>query len=182
MTSVLSALKEYQQDVARTRASHPRVGSPTLSVGVIRGGLSVNTVPDRCTIEIDRRLVPGEEWRTAWEDVIRFVSERQLAGHTVQHDDPFLIGYPLPDDHNRELAELLAKSVRETTGQGQIWGVPYGTDAAVFARAGVPSVVFGPGSLDQAHTVDEWVSLDEVRLARNSLLHFLRSLTFSQSK
>ena len=72
MASVLAALERYQSHVVGTLAAHPLCGGPTLSVGTISGGLSVNTVPDRCTIEIDRRLAPGEDPQLAQQQVIDF--------------------------------------------------------------------------------------------------------------
>ena len=47
----------------------------------------------------------------------------------------------------------------------ELVGVPYGTDAAAISAAGVPTVVFGPGSIDQAHTADEFIEIDELELA-----------------
>jgi acetylornithine deacetylase/succinyl-diaminopimelate desuccinylase-like protein len=51
-------------------------------------------------------------------------------------------------------------------------GVPFGTDAAPIAAAGVPSIVFGPGSIDQAHTADEWLPLDQLEAASEALYRF----------
>jgi acetylornithine deacetylase len=53
--------------------------------------------------------------------------------------------------------------------------VPYGTDAAAFAAAGVPTVVFGPGSIAQAHTADEWIALDQVEKAAEIYYRFVKS-------
>ena len=55
-------------------------------------------------------------------------------------------------------------------------GVPYGTDAGPLARAGIPSIVFGPGDIAQAHTKDEWVDLDEVRAAAEIYFRMARSI------
>ena len=63
MSRVLLALEAYQRDVTPTLGEHALCGRPTLSVGTIGGGVSVNTVPDLATIEIDRRLLPGEDPR-----------------------------------------------------------------------------------------------------------------------
>ena len=65
MARVLEALERYARDVAPTLGRHPLVGHPTLSVGLISGGVSVNTVPDCCTIEIDRRVLPDEDPQAA---------------------------------------------------------------------------------------------------------------------
>ena len=64
-------------------------------------------------------------------------------------------------------AEAPASTCRPT-------GVPYGTDAAAIAAAGVPSIVFGPGSIDQAHTADEWLALDQLTQASEALYRFGR--------
>ncbi len=74
MAHVLNALESYANDLVGTLAEHPLCGRPTLSVGTISGGVSVNTVPDRCTIEIDRRIVPGEDPQAAWQHVIDYLA------------------------------------------------------------------------------------------------------------
>ncbi len=80
MGRVLRALEHYQREIVGTLADHPLCGRPTLSVGTIHGGISVNTVPDRCTIEIDRRLSPGEEPQAAWQHVVHYRDGRNGAG------------------------------------------------------------------------------------------------------
>ena len=80
----------------------------------------------------------------------------------------------LSDEHNGALADRLLAAVRETVGRGEKIGVPFGTDAAVFSAAGVPTVVFGPGSIAQAHTADEWLPLDELAQASEVLYRFAR--------
>src|SRR3954470_4455987 len=67
MGHILPLIERYADRLMKS-ASHPRLGPPTLSVGRIDGGVSVNTVPDACVIEIDRRLLPGEDPRAAWQD------------------------------------------------------------------------------------------------------------------
>ncbi len=174
MAEVLGLLRRYQDSVVGKLAEHPLCGRPTLSVGTISGGISVNTVPDRCTIEIDRRLVPGEQPETAWEHVIKFLPAEGSLGEKITHDKPFMQHTGLSDAHNRELGERLAAVVQSTTGRAsRIQGVPYGTDAFCYDAAGVPSVVFGPGSITQAHTADEWVSLAEVEQAAETLYRTL---------
>jgi acetylornithine deacetylase len=71
----------------------------------------------------------------------------------------------LNDDTNGEFAEYLSGVVQSAGHSGQCIGVPYGTDGQAFYRAGVPTVVFGPGSIDQAHTKDEWIELQQLEAA-----------------
>ena len=165
IAAVVTALARYHLQVLADFGSHPLCGRPTLSVGTIAGGISVNTVPDRATIEIDRRLTPGENPERAYRQVLDYLEtalgDPEAARH-IEHDPPFIQNAGLSDETNGGLAERLATAVRNVTGNASKIGVPFGTDAAAIARAGVPAVVFGPGSIDQAHTADEWVPLDEV--------------------
>ena len=71
------------------------------------------------------------------------------------------------------LIERLGKAIDVVKGSHQVHAVPYGTDASTIAAAGIPAVVFGPGDIAQAHTVDEWVSLDEVEQASEILFRLL---------
>jgi len=174
MASVLKALETYAREVAPKVPPHSWCGTATLSVGLINGGISVNTVPDRCTIEIDRRVLPTETPGDVYKQMTDFVDKFPGVDFKVEHEAPFIQGPSLPDTHNGALADTLSSVAAELTGQGKKMGVPYGTDASTIARSGVPSVVFGPGSIDQAHTVDEWLPVAELEQASNVLYEFLR--------
>lgn len=175
MAQVLIALEEYQRTAANDVSRHPLCGGATLSVGVISGGLSVNTIPAECVIEIDRRLVPGETPQGGFAHVRDYLKAQPSVPADIVHEPPFLIGPPLADVGNETIASQLLRAVREVSSSRQIVGVPFGTDAATFAAAGVPSVVFGPGSIAQAHTADEWLALDQLEGAIEVLTRFLES-------
>ncbi len=172
MQPVLAALQEFHEQQLAQYPAHPLLGRPTLSVGTIQGGLSVNTIPDRCTIEIDRRLLPGEVPTEAYAQVSHYLSKQLGEEAAPQHDVPFLTSPGLPSGPNQELAEVLSQSARRHAGRGECLGVPFGTDAGALAAAGVPSVVFGPGSIAQAHTKDEWVDIQQLRQAVDILMDF----------
>jgi acetylornithine deacetylase len=175
MGRVLAALERYERDVAANLAGHRLCGRPTLSVGTIAGGLSVNTVPDDCVIEIDRRLIPGEQPLDAYRQVLEFLAAEIGADPAIEHEQPFLIGLGLADDANGPLAERMAAAARGAAIDSSVVGVPYGTNAAAIAAVGVPSIVFGPGSIDQAHTADEWLALDQLEQASEALYRFARA-------
>ncbi len=175
MARALVAIERYSGELPGRVASHPLCGTATVSVGTISGGVSVNTVPDNCTIEIDRRLVPGESPQTAQRQVIDFIEVATGLGPALEHEPPFLVAGPLSDDRNRPLADRLIAAAAEVGVSSKAVGVPYGTDAAAFAAAGVPTVVFGPGSIAQAHTADEWIALDQVEKAAEIYYRFLKS-------
>jgi acetylornithine deacetylase len=175
MARVLQVLESYAKEVVSHLSDHPLCGHPTLSVGLISGGISVNTVPDRCTIEIDRRVLPGEDPEAAYRHAIDYLSTVVPVGTPVIHDKPFLMTYGLSDESNHPFGEQLGAAIREhVSGAGEIIGVPFGTNAPHYARTGCPTVVFGPGSIDQAHTADEWLDLAQLRSAGEILFDFAR--------
>jgi acetylornithine deacetylase len=176
MGHVVSLLAEYARDVAPGMGDHPRVGRPTLNVGLVHGGISVNTVPDHCEIEIDRRVLPGEDLGRVHQHAIGYVAERIDDENLVQHDEPHRAIHALSDTANAELADRLCRAARQIGRGGQRIGVPYGTDAPAFAEAGIPTVVFGPGSIDQAHTADEWIAVDQLHAAAEILHQFVLDL------
>jgi acetylornithine deacetylase len=151
---------------------HPKCGPSTLSVGRIGGGVSVNTVPDECWIEVDRRLIPGETAETAWQEAI---AELESLPFPVEHDAPWLESAPLPDDTNGPLSDQLLEVIREVAGPHQSIGVAFGTHASRTARIGIPSVVFGPGNIAQAHTKDEWIDLNQLDQAAEIYFQFCKS-------
>lgn len=175
MGPVLVAIERYARDVVAGMASHPLCGPATLSVGTVQGGVGVNTVPDRCTIEIDRRLPPGEAPEDARRRLIDHLAWAVEPGSPPEHDPPFMQGLALSDKTNGPLAEAFSAVVGEVVGGCRRIGVPYATNAAFFSAAGVPSVVFGPGSLEQAHTQDEWLPLDQLEQAAEIFYRFCRT-------
>ncbi len=172
MAKVLNALEEYARDIAPSRGEHPLVGRPSLSVGVISGGLSVNTVADHCSIQIDRRVLPGEDNVAAQQHVIDFVRERVASDVDLEHEPLFLASPGLSDTRNSLLSARLSASIRRQGGPGECIGVSFGTDAPAFDRIHAPTVVFGPGSIAQAHTCDEWIAIEQLERATNILTDF----------
>lgn len=170
MGRVLTALEDYAAKLPSLIPAHPLCGPATLSVGRITGGISVNTVPDTCEIEIDRRVIPGED---GWE-VIQQV-KRQLAEQLdfeVEHLPPWLVGVSLSDEHNGPLSNRMLGCISKVASPHKKVGVAYGTHASRIASAGVPSVVFGPGDIAQAHTVNEWIDLSQLKQATDVYFSF----------
>ena len=99
----------------------------------------MNTVPDECLIEVDRRVIPGEDGAVVADDVRAFLEQRLDVDFEML--TPWLIGLPLPDEGNQEWADRLLEHIATVAGPHQSVGVPYGTHASRFANAGVPSVV-----------------------------------------
>jgi acetylornithine deacetylase len=170
MARVVTALEEYAAELPTLVPTHPLCGPATLSVGRIEGGAGVNTVPDSCGVLIDRRLLPGEDAGTAIDHAHAALTCR--AGVPFEFLPPWHVLPSLNDGPNAVLADRLLAQVRAVAGPRRAVGVPYGTHAARTAAAGVPSVVFGPGDIAQAHTADEWIEVAQLDLASEVYFNF----------
>jgi acetylornithine deacetylase len=173
MARIVACLEEYAAELPRRSPPHPLCGPATLSVGVIAGGVSVNTVPDTCTVEIDRRVIPGEDGEAVMGQVEQYLRERVDVPFDMLA--PWIIGPALPDTDNGALADRLLQTAAGVVGPRRRIGVPYGTHASRIAVSGVPAVVFGPGSIAQAHTKDEWISVEQLRQAAEIYYRFCSS-------
>jgi acetylornithine deacetylase len=165
MARVVEALSALAERL--TEASpDPVLGPPSLSVGRIEGGQSVNVVPDWCEIEIDRRLIPGEEPAAVQAQTAKFLEGRLGVLQGIQFLAPWLSVPALcphvPDAWIAIVREVVESRIGRVPTLG---GVPFGTDAAPLGLAGIPCLVFGPGDIAQAHTKDEWIELSEVQAA-----------------
>ncbi len=163
MTRLIRAIED---EIAPNYAAqtHPLTGSPTLNIGVISGGVQVNFVPDQCVIEIDRRVIPGE---TPEETLVPF-QERLARAQAADPDldvtmeTPYLMDNPMETPEAERVVQVAVSACESVIGAAEITGVPYGTDASKFTSVGIPAIVFGPGSIDQAHAAVEWVECEQV--------------------
>jgi acetylornithine deacetylase/succinyl-diaminopimelate desuccinylase-like protein len=160
---------DYAGQLRRRR--HPLLGCATVSVGSIRGGTQPNIVPAWCVASADRRTLPGESEKSV-RDELRVLLRRRGLSAAVEGEKPTDC-LPMETDPNLPLVRTLLKLAR----QSKPTGANYFCDASVLARAGIPSVVFGPGDIAQAHTADEWIELKSVDRAAAMLLKFFHSLT-----
>jgi acetylornithine deacetylase len=177
MARIVLALEQDHMRLAAT--PHPLLGPATCNVGVIHGGVQINFVPDACAIEIDRRLLPGE--RTV--DVLahyQWVLDQLKAEHPTMdafiEDPPLLTDEALETPAESDAAQCASAVLRDMGLNAELCGVPFGCDASKLSRQGIPSLVFGPGSIDRAHAAVEYVELDQVQQAfefyRNFILRF----------
>jgi len=164
------AIEQLSAELLARQPDHP-CGPPTISLGTFRGGTGVNLVPDLAVLEIERRLLPGECPVAAREEVIARVAAACGGAH-IEHEQPFNDAFGLPDGTADPAAAPWAAALGQaaaTRGGGRRTAARYGTNAGVYAAAGVPSLVFGPGSIAQAHTADEWIDLEQVAAAAEIL-------------
>lgn len=167
ISDMMKVVRELEEVYAPSlTASHPLTGYATCSVNTIHGGSACNIIPDRCEIELDRRSVPGESIE---RDVVggldRALSRVVAANpgiellHEVQVNHP-----PLSHDRNEALTTEI-QGLLDQHGLPRLkLGAPFCSHAGLFDRAGLPAVVWGPGSPHPAHTKDEWVAVEQIKL------------------
>lgn len=166
---VLALETEYAAELA-ARPAHPRLGRPTVNVGRIDGGRQPNIVPAECTIDIDRRTLPGETEAGVRREIIALLRRHGLkASYDNLRTSPCE-----PLDTCPDLP--LVRSLTQAAGRKGTRGVHYFTDAAPLAAGGTPSVVFGPGDIAQAHTEREWLAISQLEKSIQILERFLRAL------
>lgn len=142
-------------------SSNPTLGHSTLSVGTIRGGSKVNIVPDFCEAAVDIRTIPGTNPEFIFDLLRECVPDIEI---DLKRSEPLYTDPSHPVIAN--LQSLGSKLV----------GAPWFCDAAVFASHGCPSVAIGPGSIAQAHTADEFISVADLEDGAEFFLRFLKSL------
>jgi acetylornithine deacetylase/succinyl-diaminopimelate desuccinylase-like protein len=147
-----------QAEHERLQALSPAgLGHPMLTVTIMQGGAGINVVPDSCLVALDRRVVENEAAHQVVAQLSALAQSTSLLPLTMQVQKEIDAFYqPADSPWVRQLAEW-----SEMTPQV----APYGTNAWAYASVAQERVVFGPGSIDQAHGAEEWVTLDELTKA-----------------
>ena len=170
MFPILDALSNEYPKLLLER-KHPLLGSPTISIGKIRGGSQPNVVPDSCEIDIDRRTISGETDKSV-EKEMRILF-RNLKIKSPEFSATRSVPCP-PLDTDPTLP--LVQSFLKASNRRKTIGVPYFTDASPISMGGTPALVYGPGNIAQAHAKNEWVCLKEVEVAEKTIFRFLSTL------
>jgi acetylornithine deacetylase len=129
---------------------------PCLNVGEVHGGIKSNVIADHAKLHWSARLSPGDS-----NSEFLALMDGLDSSNSVSWQVPFS-GPPLPTD-GMGTAEAEAFVSRNGIASGP--AVDFWTEASLFAQAGLPAIVLGPGSISQAHVLDEWVSIEQLELA-----------------
>ena len=157
------AIDAIRRELVPAFAQHvdPVLGHATASVGTIAGGAKINIVPDSCHARVDLRTIPGQDLSPV---------EKILRARVPDIEISMSVSHPLFTDPGHPLIRALQRC-----GAG-LAGAPWFCDAAVFAANGSPAIAMGPGSIAQAHTCDEFISIHDLEKGAEFFLAFLRSL------
>jgi len=159
----LAAMDRFDKEVLTSRA-HPLLGRPSVHASLIDGGSGMSTYPDRCTIRIERRTIPGE----SVEQVEREMRALTPAGVRA---DVRITFSQLPSDVavDAPIVRALDGALRAASEAVRVEGMTAWTDAALLNGAGIPAICFGPGDISLAHAAVEYVPVDEIERATDVL-------------
>ena len=162
---VCLALEAHARELSG-RGPHPLLGAPSLNVGRVAGGQSVNVVPDLCELEMERRLLPGEDGRAAVRDCEARVRAEVGAGVGLEFEEPYLLDPALDTPRDAAVADAVRRAhLAEFGAECEVAGAHYGTDGSKLSLSGIETVVCGPGDVAQAHTKDEYVEVEQLERA-----------------
>lgn len=139
------------------------LGPATLSVGLIGGGQAANVVPPEAWLHLDRRLLPGETAESFAQEIEEVLRAADLPGVEITARS---VEKPALATAESEPAVQACQQALASIGLSTDPAIAaFGTDAGVFAESDLPGVVFGPGSIDRAHTAREFVEISQVEQA-----------------
>jgi acetylornithine deacetylase len=156
-------LAEHEAREGRQDHRFP-VPHSTLSCTMVNGGIAANVVPRDCEFTVDLRYLPGADPDALLQGLKRYTAAYILppmknrcqdaeVTWTLLNDAP-----PLAESQDSSLADV----VRRVATEREVGRVAYNTEAGLFQRAGIPAIICGPGSIDQAHRPDEYVELQQL--------------------
>ena len=150
----------------------------TITTNVISGGIAINTVPDLCSFNYDFRHLPGHDADGIQAEIRRYIDQELLPRMQREYDGARVeleCGAAVAALNASEQAAITAL-VRALTEDRGVRKVAYGTEAGQFAQAGIPAVLCGPGSIEQAHKANEYVDVEQLAQCDRFLRRIAESL------
>lgn len=141
------------------------LGAPTLTVALINGGIGGNIVPDKCTLSLGRRMVPFEDPQAEADKLLVLAEAACPLPFVVKRRIGIEAFYQSPD-------LLWVQQLAAWSGETPTVA-PYGTNALAYGGLAKQTIIFGPGSIDQAHGVVEWIEVAELEKAARVYANWL---------
>lgn len=167
MASIIQGVEGYAKSLAQV--THPVLGQATASIGRITGGQTVNTVPALCSIELDNRLLPGMTLQYIVNGLKPFLGDP--SGYRIEA--PYLLAMGVENAPDAPHLKALVHACELEGIHPELQTAHYATDAAIYQEAGIPCVVFGPGSIAQAHTANEHINIAQIEKASDIIYRLL---------
>ncbi len=149
------------------RRKHKLFGPPSLTPAVIQGGMRTDVVPDLCEVRLNYRYSQGQDPSLLKEEIKQLISKLQKQRPNVRAEVEILtdaLGMETSSDHT--IVKSLKKALKLIGKQSKIVGSGFWTDASILSnKGGIPSVLFGPGKEEVAHSVNEYVDIEQLCIA-----------------
>lgn len=158
-------------------AENELTGRAACSVNMIRGGSSANIIPDACTIDIDRRVVPApaEDFEAIKRDLAQLIESVKAEPPTLEHTIRVVTTHPpLMPAGSESLVDTIKIVLKQQGLPTLCVGAPFATHAGYLCEAGLPTVVLGPGEAHKAHTKDEYISVHQLERGAALYLGLMR--------
>lgn len=172
-------LAAYEREMEKRTEVHALVGTPTLTCTAFHGGEGPNTVPSKSVLRFDYRYLPSEDGLAVWarfRDVaLKMAATRPGIEMTLR--EPFVNSSAMDVPADADIVTRMGAVCAAHGIEAEAIGVPYGSDATkMFNISAIPTIVFGPGNIDQAHAVDEHVEIAQVTKAARMLVDLAHGL------
>lgn len=174
MGRVLGQLESLDRRLQSERP-HALLGTGSLHASIIDGGREMSSYPDRCSLQIERRTLPGDGVAVGLREVRAILDRLRRADGDFAGDASMVFSraaYELEPSH--PLPEMLTQAAESAGCQPRRVGMSFWSDAAILSAAGIPTVLFGPGGAG-LHSVEEYVRIDDVRVCRDTLAALART-------
>ncbi|WP_127144488.1 M20 family metallopeptidase [Pelagibacterium montanilacus] len=172
-------LAAYDREMETRTEVHALVGPSTLTCTAFHGGEGPNTVPSKSVLRFDYRYLPSEDGMTVWARFRDVAIEMASAypGIRVAVHDPFVDSSAMDVPADADIVTRMGAVCAAHGIEAGAIGVPYGSDATKMVNiSAIPTIVFGPGNIDQAHAIDEHVEIAQVTQAARMLVDLAHGL------
>ncbi len=170
MARALLAVEAFGNELAG-RPAHPRLQTETLSATIVAGGQQINVIPDVCTAKVDWRLLPGRTPEDCREELSAWLLDRlpdvPVAIETINQYES------METNENAQLVQRLLAAARQFADAPEAVVVGYATDASALSHLNIPTPIFGPGDVAQAHTQNEFIEIAELEKGLRAYQYFL---------
>lgn len=145
---------------------HRLLGRASLHAATIRGGTGWSTYPDHCTLQIERRTLPGETGEGVQQEIEAICAQIQARRPSFHAEVTLELYQPASDlAEDAPLTQSVIAALVKQSLPAPVEGLSCWTDAALFQAAGIPALCFGPGDIALAHSAEEWVALTDIEQA-----------------
>lgn len=171
---VAPVIELLHRQVMKHKDHHPLLGLPTVNIGLVRGGTSINIVPEACVMQVDRRMLPGESKERILADIQAGLDELSRQGAFVSAEARVIqSGSPFETTEKSGLVRRVGLALKAAGVTVINEGAAWYSDAGPFSKTCREVAVFGPGSIAQAHTADEYIEISELERGAEVIGRFL---------